>query len=168
MDNFKKWVALLKENGLLCDMYSEKVDNAKSKLELVRCCLDANGVDFLQEMQSAGFPLPYEVVCSVFRSYINGRYVAEFKNDKGNGYTSCVYCCFSDFADIHIETTITTILGCKSNIWVSENDFVRLVIDKNCELAIHVPDSSRCIIDYWDGAKVVVYGDMSKVTMNKH
>ena len=165
---FHEWLNTCIKTGNLCDVYKDKALDAKSKLALMRLALDANGCSYLCEMQAKGYPLSYETICEKFRSYINGRYVSEFKNDKGNGYTSSIYCCFSDFDDIHIETTITTILGCKSNIWVNENDFVRLVIDKNCELAVHVPDSSRCIIDYWDGAKIVVYGDMTKVTMNKH
>lgn len=166
--DFKSWLNKVIETGNLCNEYKDKALNAKSKASLMQLCLDSNGSCYLCEMDAKGLPLSYETITTSFRSYINGRYIAEYKNEKGNGYTSCIYCCFSDSVDIHIETTITTILGCKSNIWVSENDFVRLVVDKNCELAIHVPDSSRCIIDYWDGAKVVVYGDMSKVTMNKH
>lgn len=168
MNNFKEWVALLKENGLLCDMYSEKVDNAKSKLELVRCCLDANGVNFLQEMQSAGFPLPYEVVCSVFRSYINGRYVAEFKNERGSFYNSSIYCCFNE-SDIEINTTLTTILGCTCDVWIGENDFVKIYADKNCKLMIHCNESSRCIVEYWDGAIIDVDPhDGGKVELIKH
>ena len=122
----------------------------------MRLALDANGCSYLCEMQSKGYPLSYETICSKFRAYINGRYVAEFKNDKGNGYTSSIYCCFSDFADIHIETTITTILGCKCDVWVGKNDFVKVYADSNCELTIHCHETSRCIIEYWDGAKIEV------------
>lgn len=168
MNNFKEWVSLLKKNGLLCDMYSEKVDNAKSKLELVRCCLDANGVNFLQEMQSEGFALPYEIINKLFRAYINGRYIAEYNNGKGNGYTSCIYCCF-DESDIEIKTTLTTVLGCTCDVWVGKNDFVKIYADKNCKLMIHCNETSRCIVEYWDGAIVEVDAPLGgKVELIKH
>lgn len=153
--NFTTWLHKVVESGNLCDAYKDKALEAKSKLALVKLCLDSNGASYLCEMQAKGFALPYETINNTFRSYINGRYIAEFKNDKGNGYTSCIYCCFSDSTDIHIETTITTILGCKSDVWVGENDFVRIYADSNCDLAIHCPKTSRCIVEYWDGAKIV-------------
>lgn len=164
MNNFKEWLALLKENGLLCDVYCDKVDNAKSKLELVRCCLDANGANFLQEMQAAGFPLPYEVICSVFHSYINGRYIAEFKNERGSFYNSSIYCCFDD-SDIEINTTLTTLLGCSTEIYIKDNDFCKIYVDRNCEIIVNCPLSSRCIIEYWGDAKIQVKGNVEKVEL---
>lgn len=151
---FHEWLNSVIKSGNLCDAYKDKALDAKSKLALVRLCLDSNGASYLCEMQAKGYPLSYETICSKFRSYINSRYIAEFKNEKGNGYTSCIYCCFSDSSDINIETTITTILGCKSDIWVRENDFVRIYADSNCDLAIHCPKTSRCIVEYWDGANI--------------
>lgn len=165
MNNFKKWLALLKENGLLCDEYCDKVDNAKSKLELVRCVLDANGSSFLQEMQAVGFQLPYDVICNIFRSYINGRYKAEFKNEKGNGYTSSIYCCYAE-DELLIDTTLTTMLGCNTDVYIRPNDFVKIYADKNCELHISCPDSSRCIVEYWNGARIFVHRGV--VEMIKH
>lgn len=164
MNEFKNWIFLLKENGLLCDVYCEKVDNANSKLELVRCCLDANGANFLQEMQAAGFPLPYEVICSVFRSYINGRYIAEFKNERGSFYNSSIFCCFDD-SDIEINTTLTTLLGCSTEIYIKDNDFCKIYADKNCNLIIHCPITSRCIVEYWHGAKISVIDNSDKVEL---
>ena len=167
---YSEWIKSVIESGNLCGAYQDKTMNAKSKLDLVRICLDANGASYLCEMQAKGIPLPYETICKEFKSYINGRYVAEFKNEKGNGYTSCIYCCFSDSTDINIETTITTVLGCKSDIWVRENDFVRIYADSNCDLAIHCPKTSRCIVEYWDGAKIINIDERfgGKVELIKH
>ena len=165
MNNFLKWVALLKKNGLLCDMYSEKVDNAKSKLELVRCCLDANGANFLQEMQSEGHELPYEIIHKLFRAYINGRYTAEFKNENNRGYTSCMYCCWQD--DIYVETTLVTVLNCDCNIYIGSNSVVRIYLDKNCKVRIFCPQSSFCMVDYWGDAVVDTTHCDSKVEVTK-
>lgn len=163
--DFNTWINKVIESGNLCVEYKEKVDNAKSKLELVRCVLDANGSSFLQEMQAVGFQLPYDVICNIFRSYINGRYKAEFKNEKGNGYTSSIYCCYAE-DELLIDTTLTTMLGCNTDVYIRPNDFVKIYADKNCELHISCPDSSRCIVEYWDGARIFVHRGV--VEMIKH
>lgn len=164
MNNFKEWVDLLKKNGLLCAMYSEKVDNAKSKLELVRCCLDANGVNFLQEMQSGGHALPYETINKLFRAYINGRYVAEYRNEKGNGYKSCLYCCH-DRDNIFVDTTLCSVLGYTGRIVVAKNNFAKIYLDKNCDVQVELQDGGRAIVEYWKGAKVEVLNMHDKVQL---
>ena len=153
--DFNSWLHKVIETGNLCNEYKDKALDASSKLQLMRLAMDSNGCSYLCEMQSKGIELSYDAICDKFRSYINARYVAEYKNDKGNGYTSAIYCRFSDDNRIDIQTTLTTILGCKCDVWVGENDFVRIYADKNCELAIHCPITSRCIVEYWGNAKIV-------------
>lgn len=165
---FNEWLNTCIKTGNLCNEYKDKALSARSKMDLIRLCFDANGIYYLQEMQSKGLGLPYEVICSKFKSYIDGRYIAEYLNKKGNSYTSSLYCCFSDSDYIDIQTTITSILGCKSSIRVRENDFVRIYVDKNCELEINCPQSSRCIVEYWKGAKIVVNGNHEKVELIEH
>lgn len=166
--DFNMWLNSVIKSGNLCNEYKDKAVSAKSKMELIRLCFDANGASYLQEMQSKGFELPYEVICSKFGSYINGKYIAEYVNEKGNGYTASLYCCFSDSDHIDIQTTITSILGCKTLIRVRENDFVRIFVDKNCELTIDCPLSSRCLVEYWKGAKIEVNGNYDKVELIEH
>lgn len=163
--DFNIWLQNVIKSGNLCREYKEKATMARSKMDLIRLCFDANGASYLQEMQKKGFELPYEVICSKFGSYINGKYIAEFKNDNGYSYTSSLYCCFSDSNYIDIQTTITSILGCKSAIRVRENDFVRLYVDKNCELIIDCPASSCCIVEYWEGASIEVSGIYNNVEL---
>lgn len=167
---YSEWIKSVIESGNLCGAYQDKTMNAKSKLDLVRICLDANGASYLCEMQAKGIPLPYETICKEFKSYINGRYVAEFKNERDNGYDSCIYCCYSDSDSIEINTTLTTILGCKLKAHIREYDFVHLYIDKGCEIELHCPKTARCMIDYWDGAKIDVYNpqESGKVELIKH
>ena len=153
--DFNTWINKVIESGNLCGEYKDKVDDAKSKLQLMRIVLDANGVSYLCEMQAKGMPLSYETINKDFRSYINGRYKAEFKNEKGNGYTSSIYCCYAE-DEVLIDTTLTIMLGCNTDVYVRENDFVKIYADKNCELHISCPPSSKCIVEYWDGAKIVV------------
>ena len=163
--DFKTWINKVIESGNLCGEYKDKVDDAKSKKQILDIVLDANGSSFLQEMQAKGMPLPYETINNEFRSYINGRYKAEFKNDKGNGYSSSLYCCYAE-DELLIDTTLTTMLGCNTDVYIRNNDFVKIYADKNCELHISCPESSRCIVEYWDGARIFVHRGV--VEMIKH
>ena len=53
-------------NGLLCEEYTERVRNAKSKKQLFEICCDANGARFLPEMRAKGYPLDYDVIHEEF------------------------------------------------------------------------------------------------------
>ena len=152
---FDEWVNTAIESGCMCEGYSNMVSSAKSKLQMMRIVLDANGIGYLQEMQGKGHGLPYETILSELKRYINGNYIAEFRNERGNGYTSTMYCCYSDGNRIDVVTTLATFLGCSNvELHIAENNFAHIYLDKNCDVSIHCPISARCIIDYWDGAIV--------------
>lgn len=153
---FKEWLDRIIDAGLLCGAYQDKTLDAKSKKHLMDVVLDSNGVSYLCEMQAKGYPLPYETILREFGNYINGRYIAEFKNDKGNGYTSTIYCCYSDTDTIEIKTTATTILGCKSKVRIAENTFVVIYADTNCELEVMCPESSRVSLHCYGDAKITL------------
>ena len=165
--DFRTWLQKVISTGNLCDFYKEKALDATSKLSLMRLCLDANGCSYLCEMQAKGYPLSYETIKREFGAYINGRYIAEYKNDKGNGYTSAIYC---NVDDIEVNTTLTTLMGCNCDVWVGQNDFVRLYADSNTSIVLHCPPSSRCIIECWGDAKVefVDVVDESKIEIIRH
>lgn len=152
--NFKEWLNSIINAGLLCGNYQQKTVDAQSKLHLMDIVLDANGASYLCEMQSKGFELPYETILKEFKSYINGRYVAEFRNEKGNGYSSTIYCCYN--GDVDINTTSTTFLGCKALIKVKPYDFVQIYADSNCHLTINCPSTSRVKIDYWGNTTIEI------------
>lgn len=159
-----EWIENIIENGALCGNYTDKVNDAKSKLQLFRLCCDANGANFLMEMQEKGMELPYEVITTDFASYINGRYIAEYRNEKGNGYSSCLYCCH-DRDNIFVDTTLCSVLGYIGRIVIAKNNFAKIYLDKNCDVQIELQDGSRAIIEYWKGAKVEVLNMHDKVQL---
>lgn len=165
---FNEWLNSVIGAGLLCGNYRDKALNAQSKINLMNIVLDANGASYLCETQSKGFALPYETITKEFKSYINGRYIAEYKNDKGNGYTSTIYCCYCDSDDVHIKTTSTTFLGCKTTIHIKPYDFVQIYADSNCELKIICPESSRVKLDYWGNAKITFNDNCGRIDLKKH
>jgi hypothetical protein len=159
-----EWIENIIKNGALCGNYTDKVNDAKSKLQLFRLCCDANGANFLMEMQEKGMELPYETICKEFASYINGRYIAEYKNEKGNGYTSCLYCC-SDRETIFVDTTLCSVLGYVGRIVIAKNNFAKIYLDKNCDVQIELQEGSRAIVEYWKGANVEVLNMHDKVQL---
>lgn len=165
---FEEWINKVIQSGNLCSGYSNKVSSSKSKLQIVRIVLDTNGVSYLPEMDGKGFPLPYDTILREFKNYINGNYIAQFSNDKGHGYSSSIYCCYSEGNEIHVNSTLSTYLGCSNvTLKINENDFVHLYIDKNCDLSIDCPESSKCLVDYWEGAKINTSKSKGDIILNK-
>lgn len=167
--DFENWISNIIESGNLCSGYADKVLKAQSKLQIVRTVLDANGCSWLQEMDKKGMPLPYSVILSEFKNYINGNYIAEFRNERGSGYSSAIYCCFSDGNRIDVTTTLLTMLGCGGGIelHIAENNFCHIYLDRNCDVKIFCPESARVIVDMWEGAKCSVHGNEEKVLIKK-
>lgn len=167
--DFENWISNIIESGNLCSGYTDKVLKAQSKLQIVRTVLDANGCSWLQEMDKKGMPLPYSVILSEFKNYINGNYIAEFRNERGSGYSSAIYCCFSDGNRIDVTTTLLTMLGCGGGIelHIAENNFCHIYLDRNCDVKILCPESARVIVDMWEGAKCSVHGNKEKVLIKK-
>ena len=163
---FNDWIKEIISSGNLCAGYTDMVMDAKSKLQLFRICLDANGCSYLPEMDEKGYALPYDVILNEFKNYINGNYIAEFRNERGSGYTSALYCCYSDGNRIDVVTTLATFLGCSNvELHIAENNFAHLYLDKNCDVKIFCPQSSHVIVDYWSNAKVSVHGNKENVIL---
>ena len=166
--DFENWISNIIESGNLCSGYTDKVLNAQSKLQIMRTVLDANGISWLQEMDAKGMPIQYRIILSEFKNYINGNYIAEFRNDRGSGYSSAIYCCFSDGNRIDVTTTLLTMLGCGGGLelHIAENNFCHIYLDRNCDVKIFCPESARVIVDMWKGAKCSVHGNEDRVLIN--
>lgn len=150
------WLKALIKKGLVCKEYSLKIVQATSKAKMVDVLLDANGITFLCEMCSKGYVLPYETIIKEFKGFLNGNYVAVYKGEGGVCYDSCFYCCYSEGKSINIKTTQTLFLGCNLDVYIKENDFVKLVVDRNSKIKVHCPKTSRCTIDCWKGSEIKV------------
>ena len=79
-----------------------------------------------------------------------------------------MYCCYSDESFIEVRTTQTILLGCSTVLYIKENTIVQILADKNCDLIIHCPKSSKVRIDCWDGAKIKVLDNIDGATIRKN
>lgn len=136
-------------NGLLCEEYTERVRNAKSRKELFEICCDANGLKFIPEMANNGHPLPYDVILDEFKNFINGKYVATIKSSNGDSYTSAIYC--KEELDLNVETTGLCLLGCRGTLHLKTHDFAYIVVDGKSHIKIDVPNGAE--------VKIIAYGD---------
>lgn len=165
--DFQEWFADIVENGLICEEYKNKIFKRRSKLNIIQTVLDANGVSFLQEMNEKGFGLPYEVIMKQFKSYINGRYKAEFSKGDRIFYTSRLYCCYQE--EVLIDSTVTTLLGCKCDITIEDYDFVKIYLDSNCDVRINCPKNARCLVECWGKSKIeIVNSEYSNVAITQN
>lgn len=143
-------------NGLLCEEYTERVRNAKSKKQLFEICCDANGARFLPEMRAKGYPLDYDVIHEEFGRYINGQYKPEFESPSGlASYTSAIYCQHNDVKDIVVDTTIACFLACDNEVWISPFNIARICVDANCHLKIHCPQNASLVVEYWGDDDII-------------
>ena len=147
----RDWLLDLWKMGLLCDEYKELVCNAVSKRQIMDIVLDANGISFLQEMQSEGHALPYEYILEKFGPYLNGRYIY----DANGRYTSAMYCCCGT-QTVTVETTNVAILGCDGTTFeISDYDVVHLYADRNSNINIKCPRNAKCYVDLWRGGRLL-------------
>lgn len=108
----------LKRNAMmlgLCGVYKDKWDEAKSRHDLFKLSMDANGVEFMADGFAFGWGLTKEFVLREFGVCINGRSFCEY-----DGYDSEMFVGFS--GDITLRTTITLVVGC-DNLDIHVRDF---------------------------------------------
>ena len=146
-----EWIKKMVDAGFTCDAYTGKLNSSVSKKDIIDVCLDANGITFLCDMQAKGFPLPYENILREYGAYINGRYKAEF-----DGYSSSMYCCYFEGDNVVVDTTQALFLGCNVTIKIKRNAYVKLYVDRNCDIKVECGDNAKCIIVYWTGAKITL------------
>ena len=161
MDSVRDWIDSLIDNRKVCGDYADKVDGAISRAQMMDIVLDANGISFIPEMESKGYELPYESIISEYGGFVNGRY----KRSK-DGYTSSMYVLCED--DVDVDTTITCFLGCKCWVILPEFSFREIYLDKNCDVKLSVPSSSRVSIHTWEGAKIDFSGCSGDVKVTHH
>lgn len=162
---FKDWLVDIKSKGLICERYLPLVDAARSRKQYMDVVLDTNGLAFLCDMREKGYGLPYDIMCSEFKSYLNGRYI-HTKTKLDGSYTTSMYCDVEDPIEITINTTLTGLFRCTCVVNVPKNTSCRLYVDGGSVVNIHTAEGSRCYVDLWDGG-LVTFDDDSDVRI-KH
>lgn len=143
-----EWFEEIIDSGNLCEEYTSKYHNSRSKKQLVDLALGGRGITYLCEMQDKGYGAPYDMLVNQFAPYINGKYV--YTSDDESPYTSVIYVKYNEV--IEARTTAITLLGCECEINIHDYTVIHLFVDGGCKLKINCPTTSRCYVDYWNGA----------------
>ena len=143
-----EWFEQIIGSGNLCEEYTSKYHNSRSKKQLVDLALGGRGITYLCEMKDKGYGAPYEMLTKQFAPYINGKYV--FTSDGKNPYTSVIYVGYD--GDIEVRTTAITLLGSSANVNIHDYTCVHLFVDGGSKIKISCPATSKCYVDYWNGA----------------
>jgi hypothetical protein len=165
---FKDWLNIIKDEGLICDRYLPKVLSARSRKQYMDAVLNINGMSFLCDMADAGHKLPYEVIKSEFKAYLNGRYIATNASVSG-AYTTAMYCGVNKPSEITVNTTLTGIFGCDCVVNIPSNTVAHLCVDECSKVAIVLGDNSKCHVDVWGRGSVShIYGDRVIIKRKKY
>lgn len=154
----KDWLDTIIEKGVLCDEYKEKVQKALNKKELMDIVLDANGVSWIPEQIAKGRCVSYEAMHKEFWPFLNGRYAAKFQQETGE-YTSSMYV---NIGNIVVDTTLCCLLDIQGDVEIAENHVAKIYLDQNCDVRIIVPETSKCIVYYFVGAKIKNFKELKK------
>lgn len=154
----KDWLDTIIEKGVLCDEYKEKVQKALNKKELMDIVLDANGVSWIPEQIAKGRCVSYEAMHKEFWPFLNGRYKAKFQQETGE-YTSSMYV---NIGNIVVDTTLCCLLDIQGDVEIAKNHVAKIYLDQNCDVRIIVPETSKCIVYYFVGAKIRNFKELKK------
>lgn len=161
--DIRDWFSKIINEGQLCQEYTDKYEESKSKKQLVDLALGGRGITYLCEMKAKGYGAPYDVLQTQFAPFINGKYV--YGGTEETPYTSCIYVKYDD--GIQVSTTAVVLLACKSKIVVPQYRSVHLFVDADCDISIECPKGSVCYVDYWGDATINYSNDEGKVLVKR-
>lgn len=165
----KEWLDTIIEKGVLCDGYKEKVQKALNKKDMMDIVLDANGVSWIPEQIAKGRCVSYKAMYKEFWPFLNGRYKAKFQQETGE-YTSSMYVGIHNerdlsgvlFGNVFVDTTLCVLLDIQGDVEIAKNHVAKIYLDQNCDVRIIVPETSKCIVYYFVGAKIRNFKELKK------
>lgn len=127
----------------LCDEFSQRWSNCKSKKQLYDLACNVNSLAYLAEMIAKGYGLSSEYLQREFGQFLNGKCV----HVDTEGYTSVIYCGLDGGMDI--STTCALIVDCRGVVSVGRaiseiyivNSEVRIEAEDGCEANVYLYNS---------------------------
>lgn len=161
----EQWLDNIYATNNMCADYQGLVKKAKSIKQIFELILTSDGLSYLCEVQERGIDLPYSLITDGFKNYINGKLVYEHTIDGEPAFTTTLYCCYNN--PICVNTTGVCLLNCNSTIEISPFNVAKIYIDRNCDIKVVCPSTSKCIIVRYGDAKINVLEGDGKVKIIK-
>lgn len=143
----------------LCENYTDMWADNKSKKQLFELACDSNAIEYMAKSLSEGWGLSPDFISDKFKAYINGKYICEYKNAKGNGYTSAMLCQYSKELFL-VNTTLLCVLECETTLDIAPFHVCKIYIAGNSIIDIKIPESSQAYI-YVYGGEPMITGDIN-------
>lgn len=160
-----------KQNALLhnlCKDYTSRWSDDKSKRQLFELACDVNAIEYMAKSHSEGWGLSTDYIYEKFLSYINGKYICQYWNEKGHGYSSALLCKYPD-RYYNMTQTLLCVLDSDLEIGIRPYHFCKIYISGNSHIHISLGEESKCII-YVYGGEPMLTGDVldeKKVTIKR-
>lgn len=152
----------------ICEKYLSLWDNCVSKREMFDLACRIEPSYYLVKSISEGWGVSPEYIKEHFSHFINGRYVAELKNEKGGEYTSQLWCCEKQGSAILFNTSLYTILDCNIDIFIKDNSVCRVIADKDSVIRLHLGNDCAVLVETdSDNVLVAEKGKNSRTKIEK-
>lgn len=151
-----------KKNALargLCENYTSMWSDEKGKRQLFELACDANSVEYMAKSLSEGWGLSPDFISDKFKAYINGKYICEYKNNKGHGYTSTMLCNFEE-ETFEVNTTLLCVLSSKTQLYIKPNHLCKIYIAGESYIDLKLGENSMCYL-YVYGGEPMITGDVT-------
>jgi hypothetical protein len=150
-----------RENSIkrsLCEGYTDKWSEHKTKRELFELACDSNAVSYMAQSISEGWGLSPQYISEKFKPFINGKYICEYKNAKGNGYSSAMVCEFNENA-FDVSTTLLCVIDSNTTLKIADYLICKIYIVGKSQINIELGQNSRCYL-YIYGGDPLITGDV--------
>ena len=144
------------DSGKVCDHYLSSLREASNLKGVMDILMDVNGLDWLSShsvIDGIDFRNELHDLCPKF---INGRYIAEYKNKSGNGYTSSLFVGprkhgewkdEDDHMQIEAKSTILCLLRVHGQVFVPKNAFVQIFVDNDSDVMVRLDKDAKCVVN---------------------
>lgn len=155
-----------KDNAIakgLCDNYTARWANGKSKRQLFELACDVNSIKYMAKSLSEGWGLSPVFISDKFKAYINGKYICEYKNEKRGCYTSEMLCNYYK-ESFYVDTTLLCILESETALDIKPNHICEIYVAGNTYLDIKVGENSKVYLFVYGGEPLLT-GEIDKDTV---
>ena len=162
------------DSGKVCDHYLSSLREASSLKDVMDILMDVNGLDWLSRNSVIDSLDLRDELYNLCPKFINGRYIAEFKNDSGNGYTSALFVGprkfgewkdEDDYMEIEAKSTILCLLRVHGQVAIPQNAFVEIHADHDTSVMVRLEKDAKCIVNV-KGKGLVLFDSTSPNTIH--
>ena len=119
----------------------------------------------MNDMMNAIKGKSYEEILNLAKSFDDKIIKYDIKQDNGDITKLYIYCCYTESSNIIIESDEVILLGCCNTIDILDGVNVHIFADKNSDIDILCPKTSKCMLEYEDGTKFCIQKNLENMIL---